>query len=74
MGPEKGRNFGMPIQEFINQVYEGLIQGNDQIIIGELGPPGTVNLRGIAHERRQGMENFSKLIRGGIGVASAGSK
>jgi hypothetical protein len=37
---ERGRSFGMPLAEFTDLAYTGLIGGEDQIIIGRVGPGG----------------------------------
>jgi short-subunit dehydrogenase len=37
MGEEKGRQFGMPADEFAKQAYDGLVAGLPQVIIGSIG-------------------------------------
>ena len=35
---ERGRSFGMPLDQFTNEAYEGLASGSDQVFIGTVGP------------------------------------
>jgi len=34
MGPDKGRKFGMPVEEFVDEAMAGLIAGKEEIIVG----------------------------------------
>ncbi|KAJ5970872.1 uncharacterized protein N7479_000790 [Penicillium vulpinum] len=63
MGEEAGRQLGMPLDTFTEQVYQGLAEGSDQIVIGSIGPADTFN--GIVNNRRSAFENLSKIMRGG---------
>lgn len=63
MGEEAGRNLGMPLDAFIEQAYQGLAEGKDQIIIGSIGPAEIFNE--IVNKRRTAFGNLSKMMRGG---------
>ena len=63
MGEDAGRQLGMPLDAFTQQVYQGLAEGKDQIVIGSIGPVDTFN--GIVDNRRNAFENLSKMMRGG---------
>lgn len=63
MGEDAGRQLGMPLDAFTQQVYQGLTEGKDQIVIGSIGPVDTFN--GIVDSRRTAFENLSKMMRGG---------
>ena len=63
MGLETGRNLGMPLDVFIEQVYKELAEGKDQIVIGSIGPGETFN--DIIDKRRTAFANLSKIMRGG---------
>ncbi|KAJ5705670.1 hypothetical protein N7455_004845 [Penicillium solitum] len=63
MGEDAGRQLGMPLDAFTQQVYQGLAEGKDQIVIGSIGPVDTFN--GIVDNRRTAFENLSKMMRGG---------
>ncbi|KAJ5545079.1 hypothetical protein N7535_006532 [Penicillium sp. DV-2018c] len=63
MGEDVGRQLGMPLDAFTQQVYQGLADGKDQIVIGSIGPVDTFN--GIVDSRRTAFENLSKMMRGG---------
>ena len=41
MGPDKGRAFGMPADEFAERTYAKLITGTEQVIIGTIGEEKT---------------------------------
>lgn len=60
-GKEKGRAFGMPLDEFTNEAHRGLLEGKDQIIIGSIGPADIFNE--IVDKRRQGFENLAAHMR-----------
>lgn len=61
MGAERGRQFGMPIDAFTEEAYQGILSGKDQIVIGSIGPADTFNE--IIDKRRTAFENLSQLIR-----------
>lgn len=61
MGEEKGRALGMPLAEFCDKAYEGLASGNDQIIIGSVGPPE--KFMDIVDKRRGIFEFLAKMMR-----------
>lgn len=60
MDAEKGRQFGMPVDAFTEEAYQGIFSGKDQIIIGSIGPADTFNE--IVDKRRTAFEDLSKLI------------
>lgn len=62
MGEEAGRKMGMPLQQFTDQAYEGIVAGKDQIIIGSVGPAEVFNE--IIDKRRVAFENLAGLMRG----------
>jgi len=65
MGPEVGRNLGMPSSVFTAQAMEGLNAGHDQIIIG--APGGEANAKifnEIVDHRRTMFESVSEMMRG----------
>jgi short-subunit dehydrogenase involved in D-alanine esterification of teichoic acids len=35
---ERGRSFGMPLDQFTEEAYRGLASGSDQVFIGTIGP------------------------------------
>lgn len=41
MGPS-GRNLGMPVDQFTDEAYKGLVEGHDHIVVGGVGPPGLI--------------------------------
>ena len=62
MGEEAGRNFGMPLDVFIEQAYQGLAAGRDQIVVVDsIGPTETFNE--IIDKRRAAFETFANLTR-----------
>ncbi|RHZ54706.1 hypothetical protein CDV55_102556 [Aspergillus turcosus] len=61
MGEEIGRNFGMPVDTFTELAFEGLVAGQDQIVIGSIGPAERFNA--IIDQRRQAFEDLAKMMR-----------
>jgi len=62
MGEEKGRQLGMPLGQFTDAAYEGLVAGKDQIVIGAIGPADTFNE--IIDKRRNTFTFLAKMMRG----------
>ena len=62
MGEDRGRIFGMPLEEFSNKAFDGLFSGSDQIVIGSIGPEDTFNE--IVDKRRTAFQNLAKMMRG----------
>ena len=56
-----GRQFGMPVRAFVDEAFEGLTAGSDQIIIGSIGPADAFHE--IVDKRRAAFENLAKMIR-----------
>jgi hypothetical protein len=61
MGVEAGRKLGMPLDKFTDAAYEGLVSGNDQIVIGAVGPAETFNE--IIDKRRTAFTNLANMMR-----------
>ncbi|KAF2099669.1 oxidoreductase [Rhizodiscina lignyota] len=61
-----GRNFGMPVDQFTELAWKGLASGDDQIIIGDLGPPGSKGVaepfKEIVPKRREVFETLSGIV------------
>ena len=62
MGEEAGRRFGMPLNAFTKEAYKELAAGNDEIVIGSIGPSETFNE--IVNKRRSVFNALAKLMRG----------
>lgn len=63
MGADKGRQLGMPLEQFTEAAFEGLASGKDQIVIGHIGT--AQSFHDIVNSRREAFENLSKMMRGG---------
>ena len=61
MGEEKGRGMGMPLGQFIDAAYQGLLAGKDQIVIGSAGSAEVFN--DIVDKRRSVFEELAKMMR-----------
>ncbi|KAJ5261283.1 hypothetical protein N7478_011878 [Penicillium angulare] len=61
LGEEKGRAFGMPLDQFTDAAHKDLLAGQDQIIIGAIGPADI--FKEIVDKRRQGFENLAAHMR-----------
>ena len=62
MDEEKGRQLGMPLGAFTDEAYKRLASGEDQIVIGSIGPADAFNE--IVDKRRNAFENLAKMMRG----------
>lgn len=51
----------MPLDQFTELAYSGLISGEDEIVIGSVGP--AVAFNGIIKERRKAFQGLAKLLR-----------
>lgn len=64
---DRGRQIGMPLDEFSEQAYAELCTGKDQILIGTVGPPsggqGQTYLE-VVEKRRSIFEWLSKIMLG----------
>lgn len=60
MGAEKGRQMGMPLEEFTNKAWEGLVKGDDEVHVGCIPPPG--RFFSIARQRRAACDEFSQQM------------
>ncbi|GIK02005.1 hypothetical protein Aspvir_006048 [Aspergillus viridinutans] len=58
---EIGSKVGMPLDTFTELAFEGLVAGQDQIVIGNIGPAETFNA--IIDQRRKAFEDLAKMIR-----------
>ena len=61
MDPEKGRQLGMPVHDFVDETFKGLASGSDQVIVGSIGPADTFH--DIIDKRRNAFQNLAKMMR-----------
>ncbi|KAF9890681.1 hypothetical protein FE257_005547 [Aspergillus nanangensis] len=61
MGAEKGRQMGMPLEEFTNKAWQGLIKGDDEVYVGCIPPEN--RFFSIAHQRRSACEEFAQFLQ-----------
>ena len=62
MGQEAGRKLGMPVDQFVNLAYEGIVRGEDQIVVGSIGPAQAFNQ--LIDTRRATFESLARMMRG----------
>ena len=62
MGDVRGRQLGMPLDEYVDGTYKGLVSGSDQVFVEAIGSPETFHE--IVDKRRSTFENLSKWMRG----------
>lgn len=63
MGPERGRNMGMPASEFIEKAWSQLATGSEHVIIGSAGSSDEAFLE-IVKQRRQNFDSLSGILLG----------
>jgi hypothetical protein len=61
MGEEKGRGMGMPLGQFVDTAYQGLLAGKDQIVVGSVGSAEVFN--DILSKRRSAFDELAKIMR-----------
>ena len=61
MGVEKGRQLGMPLAEFTDQAWAGLINGDDEVFVGCIPPKE--RFFSIAHQRRAACEDLGQQLK-----------
>ena len=52
---------GMPIDQFTDAAYKGLVSGSDQIVIGDVA--GAERFNRIIDERRAAFEDLAKMLQ-----------
>ena len=65
---DRGRSLGMPLDEFTDKAYEGMMAGKDHVIIGTVGPAGPGGQAEmyleVVEKRRSVFEWLSKMMLG----------
>lgn len=61
MGEQVGRNVGMPLDQFVNEAFEGFQAGRDQIIVGSIGPAEVFHE--IVDKRRKVFDQLAQMMR-----------
>lgn len=56
---------GMPLGQFCDLAYDGLAKGQDQVIIGSIGPPD--DFMDVVNKRRGAFDFLAKMIRSHYG-------
>ena len=64
MGSEKGRQFGMPLPAFVEEVWKGLTLGNDEVYLGAPTGSSVEAFNDLVEKRRPAFENLTKVMRG----------
>jgi hypothetical protein len=68
MGDEGGPKIGMPFDPFTEEAFRELCSGNDQIVIGNLGPGAGIipreEFNALVDKRRSTFTSLAKLMRG----------
>lgn len=60
MGANVGRQLGMPLKDFTDKAWDGLLKGEDEVFVGSIGPED--RFLSIAHQRRQTCEEFAQAV------------
>lgn len=62
MGLERGRALGMPLAEFTEKAYAGLVQGKEEIIIGQLAGCSEEDTHAFLARRAELFDAISKQL------------
>lgn len=64
MGLDVGRNLGMPLDEFTDEAYQGLLSGEDTIPVGAIMIPGAKEvIADIVAKRRTVFTSLAEMMR-----------
>lgn len=61
LGVEKGRQMGMPLNEFTDQAWAGLSNGDDEVFVGFIPPKE--RFFSIAGQRRAACEDMAQRMK-----------
>ena len=68
MGEDAGRKIGIPLDVFTEEAFKELSSGNDQIIIGNIGPGAGIipreEFNALVDKRRSTFTSLATLMRG----------
>lgn len=70
MGEERGRSFGMPIDQFTDLAYNGLESGREEVIVGSIGPANAIpaeRFNEVLDKRRDLMQSLIKVFSANAG-------
>lgn len=60
MSPKIGRSVGVPLDQFIDETFAGLLSGKDQVVVGSIGPVDLFHQ--IVNKRRESFEELAALM------------
>jgi short-subunit dehydrogenase involved in D-alanine esterification of teichoic acids len=63
MGVEAGRKMGMPVELFTEEAYGELVNGTENIVIGNVGGSSKEQFLEIAEKRQEAFERLTVLLR-----------
>lgn len=62
LGAERGRGMGMPVQEFVEAAYAGLVRGDDVVNVGLPGGASQEDYDALIGARQKIFDNLSNLM------------
>ncbi|CEJ89613.1 hypothetical protein VHEMI05448 [[Torrubiella] hemipterigena] len=63
MGEERGRAMGMPVNAFVDQVFEQLEQGKEEVVVGVIGLANSDEFKGLLERRHKLFMELTALMR-----------
>jgi len=63
MGAERGRKFGMPVEQFTAEVYGELVQGVENIVVGTVGGSEKRHVLEIMTAREGAVQRLNDLLK-----------
>lgn len=63
MGEERGRAMGMPVNAFVDQVFEQLEQGKEEVVVGVIGLANSDEFKGLLERRHKLFTELTALMR-----------
>lgn len=62
MGEERGRALGMPLDQFTEEAYKGLVENQEQVIVGVPGPTAKEDYAQLLKSRQVIFDSLSDMI------------
>lgn len=63
MGEEEGSKFGMPVKDFVEETYDGFVQGKDDLYPGTVGGSSKEQFLELVGKRDEAFVRMSDIIR-----------
>jgi len=63
MGEERGRAFGMPIGQFVDETWAGLSRGEVDVFVGQVGGSSREQFKELVEKRDEAVARLTAMMR-----------